>query len=171
MKTLRRFSRTLFFSHARITAAVILIAAAAAMAFVATSPPASAQPTARTHPLTPKFSNAVAFDISPAVRNLPVAKKPLAAPPLLREIRPELERGPRVQPKGRSGDNALQSAAWLSPLAIPTTSANFEGVSNQDNFNIFGFRVNPPDPVGDIGPNHYVEMVKDNKAGSAANKS
>jgi hypothetical protein len=32
-------------------------------------------------------------------------------------------------------------------------------LSNQDNFNVFGFRVNPPDPVGDVGPNHYVEMV------------
>ena len=24
---------------------------------------------------------------------------------------------------------------------------------------MFGFRVNPPDPVGDVGPNHYVEMI------------
>jgi len=32
-------------------------------------------------------------------------------------------------------------------------------VSNVDNFNLFGFRVNPPDPVGDVGPKHYVEMV------------
>jgi hypothetical protein len=24
---------------------------------------------------------------------------------------------------------------------------------------VFGFRVNPPDPVGDVGPNHYVEMI------------
>jgi len=32
-------------------------------------------------------------------------------------------------------------------------------MSNQDNFDVFGFRVNPPDPVGDVGPNHYVEMV------------
>ena len=37
--------------------------------------------------------------------------------------------------------------------------SNFEGLSNQDNFNVFGFRVNPPDPVGDVGPNHYVEMI------------
>src|SRR5438552_1776618 len=115
MKTLRRFTRNRFFSHARITAAVILIAAAAAMAFVAASPPASAQPTARTHPLTPKFSVAVAFDISPAVRNLPLAKKPLVTPSKLLEIRPE--RGPEVQSKGYSGDGALQP---FSPgLAIP----------------------------------------------------
>ncbi len=37
--------------------------------------------------------------------------------------------------------------------------ANFEGLSNQDNFNILGVRVNPPDPVGAVGPNHYVQMV------------
>ena len=35
MKTLRRFSRSRFFSHARITAAVILMSAAAAMPFLA----------------------------------------------------------------------------------------------------------------------------------------
>jgi hypothetical protein len=42
---------------------------------------------------------------------------------------------------------------------IPGPIANFEGLSNQDNFDVFGFRVNPPDPVGDVGPNHYVEMI------------
>src|SRR6266516_1250464 len=156
MKTLRRFTRNRFFSHARITAAVILISAAAAMAFVAASPPASAQPTARTQPLTPKFSPAVAFDISPAVRDLPRAAKPLTFPPdTILEVRPE--RGPVVQSKGYSGDAALQA---LSPaVAIPSPLANFEGLSNQANFDIFGFRVNPPDPNGEVGPNHYVEMI------------
>src|SRR6266567_1494371 len=156
MKTLRRFTRNRFFSHARITAAVILISAAAAMAFVAASPPASAQPTARTQPLTPKFSPAVAFDVSPAVRNLPRAARPLTFPPdTILEVRPE--RGPVIQSKGYSGDAALQA---LSPVvAIPSPLANFEGLSNQDNFNIFGFRVNPPDPNGEVGRNYYVEMI------------
>ena len=35
---------------------------------------------------------------------------------------------------------------------VSATIANFEGLSNQDNFNVFGFRVNPPDTVGDVGP-------------------
>ncbi len=62
-----------------------------------------------------------------------------------------------IQSKGYSGDAALQA---LSPaVAIPSPLANFEGLSNQDNFNIFGFRVNPPDPNGEVGPNHYVEMI------------
>jgi hypothetical protein len=157
MKTLRRFSRSHFFSHARITAAVILMSAAAAMLFMAASPPASAQPTARTHPLTPKFSKSVAFDISPALRDLPLAKKPLAAPFEFREVRPEREPRVHSKDKGHSGDKALQ--AGISALAAPATLANFEGLSNLDNFNIFGFRVNPPDPVGDVGPNHYVEII------------
>ena len=47
----------------------------------------------------------------------------------------------------------------MSTATIGSPIANFEGASSQDNFNLFGFRVNPPDPVGDVGPNHYVEMV------------
>src|SRR5713101_6857349 len=151
MKTLRRFSRTPFFSHARIMVAVILMLAAVAMLFVAASPPASAQPTARAHPLilTPKFSTAVAFDVSPALRDLVPAAKRFAPSSTVLEVRPE--RGPVVRSKGHSGDAALQA---LSPaVAIPSPLANFEGLSNQDNFNTFGFRVNPPDNNGEVGPN------------------
>src|SRR6266496_2710381 len=155
MKTLRRFTRNRFFSHARITAAVILISAAAAMLFVAASPPASAQPTARTQPLTPKFSAALAFDVSPALRDLVPSPKLFAPSSTVLEVRPE--RGPVVQSKGYSGDAALQTLS--AAVAIPSPLANFEGLSNQDNFNIFGFRVNPPDPNGEVGPNHYVEMI------------
>src|SRR6266516_6012735 len=130
MKTLRRFSQHRFFSHARIMAALILIVAAVAIAFVAASPPASAQPTARRQPLTPKFSAAVAFDVSPPLRSLPLAKKHVADPSKLFEIRPE--RGPRAQSKGyKSGDAALQ--ALSAAVAIPSPLANFEGLSNQDN--------------------------------------
>jgi hypothetical protein len=159
MKTLRRFTRNRFFSHARITAAVVLISAAAAMLFVAASPPASAQPTARTQPLTPKFSAAVAFDLSPALRDLrPTARA--FAPSFNLEIRPE--RGPEVKDKGYSGDGALQAfkqGRTAAALAIPAPLLTFEGLSNQDNLSIFGGRVNPPDPNGEVGPNHYVEMI------------
>jgi hypothetical protein len=64
---------------------------------------------------------------------------------------------PSVPRTGFRGDGAIQDQA--AALAIAAPIANFEGVSNQDNFNIFGGRVNPPDPVGDVGPNHYVEMI------------
>ena len=58
---------------------------------------------------------------------------------------------------GYSGDGALQSA--LPAATIPSTAQNFEGLSNENNFTIFGGRVNPPDPNGEVGPSNYVEMV------------
>ena len=114
-----------------------------------------------------KFFDSVASDVSPALRDLPKRNASQAvddpnAEPV--DIRPD--RGPSASDNGFSGDGAVSAAT--SPLAkaltvstpsLAGTLANFEGISNQDNFNIFGFRVNPPDPVGDVGPNHYVEMV------------
>jgi hypothetical protein len=68
------------------------------------------------------------------------------------------ERGPAVKDKGHGRDGALQSTG-VAAAAIGAPIANFEGLSNQDNFNLYGGRVNPPDPDGDIGPNHYVEIL------------
>jgi hypothetical protein len=110
----------------------------------------------------PMFSEAVAFDVSKAARDIaPMSGGGRLALPEggILDVRPE--RGPTVLDKGHSADGALgkSNAAAKSAAKKGDVFANFEGVSNQDNFNIFGFRVNPPDPVGDVGPNHYVEMV------------
>src|SRR6266487_2930319 len=156
MKTLRRITKNRAFTHVRILAAVLLVLTAVALVFLAVSPPATAQSTPRTQRLTPTFSKAVAFDVSPALSTLPLAKKFVADPSTLLEIRPE--RGPRAHSRGyKSGDAALQ--ALTAAVAIPSPLGNFEGLSNQDNLNIFGFRVNPPDPNGEVGPNNYVEMI------------
>jgi hypothetical protein len=121
---------------------------------------AHAAPAAATAPrLQPTFKNAAAFDVTAPLRDLArqapakVAARPL--PP---------ERGPTVVDRGFSGDGAVQataaqrlgaSAAAGAAAAIAAPSANFEGLANRDN----PFLVSPPDPVGDVGPNHYVEMV------------
>ena len=124
MKTLRRISKNRAFAHVRILAAVLLILAAAAIAFLAVSPPAVAQSTARTQPLTAKFSTAVAFDVSPALRSLPLAKTFVADPSKLLEIRPE--RGPMAHSKGlKRGDKALQ--AFSPTPTIPAPLLTFEG--------------------------------------------
>ena len=112
--------------------------------------------------LKPRFSTAVAFDKSAPLREMASSgrvNRPIA--PELKEIREERVLR-AVRDRGHTPDGALQGPAgsFLAPsLAIAGTSANFEGVSTQDNFNVFGFRVNPPDPIGDVGPNHYVEMI------------
>lgn len=88
------------------------------------------------------------------------------------EVRPD--RGPFLADNGFTGDGALEAdipeieASSETASAdrfghgfptIPGTKANFEGLSNEDNFAIYGGRVNPPDPVGDVGRKHYVEMI------------
>jgi hypothetical protein len=76
----------------------------------------------------------------------------------LQEVRPEY--GPIARNKGFSGDGAVQASPLsIAAVAIPNPLLTFEGLSNLDNFDLFGDRFNPPDPNGDVGPNHYVEMV------------
>jgi hypothetical protein len=108
-----------------------------------------------------KFTKAVAFDVSAPLRTMPSVVTPSTlTSTLLQEIRPE--RGPDVKDQGYSRDGALQVTSRRlqgAAPAIPAPLLTFEGVSNEDNFNLFGFRVAPPDPVGDVGPNHYVEMI------------
>ena len=110
----------------------------------------------------PIFSSAIAFDVSPAVRDLEqpaaIQKVQLGDEPI--DIRPD--RGPVSEDRGFSGDGAIQEARFAlenDTPTIPDPLENFEGLSNEDNRAAYGFRVAPPDPVGDVGPNHYVEMI------------
>ena len=146
----RRFRTESLFA-ATIGAAFLLGAAAAE----------GAGPAAK--PLTPKFSEAVAFDVSLPLHTL-ARQAPLRKIPYGKtqeeEIRPE--RGEPAKDTGYTGDGALQTNVGQprgAAPSIPGTTANFEGLSQQDNFDTFGFRVNPPDPNGAVGPNHYVEMI------------
>jgi hypothetical protein len=109
-------------------------------------------------PPKPKFSKAVAFDRSPAVRKIVRTSRMSALSlPVDREIRPE--RGPVPKFKRFSGDAAVQPslrAALTNAATIPTPLQSFDGLGNLDNPP--DLRFTPPDPVGAVGPNHYVEM-------------
>jgi hypothetical protein len=48
-------------------------------------------------------------------------------------------------------DNAVQDFAGTSSI-VPTQILNFDGIANRNS-------VLPPDTQGDVGPNHYVQMV------------
>src|SRR5438128_729848 len=107
-----------------------------------------------------KFTKAVAFDVSAPLRNMPSVVTPSTlTSTLLQEIRPE--RGPDVKDQGYSRDGALQTTSGRQGAApaIPAPLLTFEGLANADNLALYGFRVAPPDPVGDVGPNHYVEII------------
>jgi hypothetical protein len=147
--TLRRTRRRLWlFAAAAVPAAVV----AAICAGAASSEPAAITKAGPAKPhLVANVTKAAAFDVSRPLREL--AKS--AAPATFRGLPPE--RGPTLANVGHTTDGALQRT--LPAPSIPGTLANFEGLSNQDNFNTFGFRVNPPDPNGEVGPNNYVEMI------------
>jgi hypothetical protein len=116
--------------------------------------PAGSAPAAKP---APKFSEAVAYDVSPPLRALAKTARSSAR---ATDIRMSPEWGATVKDNGFSGDAAVQEAATATVAAtIGGTIANFEGLGQQDNFNVLARRVNPPDPVGDVGPHHYVEMI------------
>jgi hypothetical protein len=124
----------------------------------------TAQADRSTYQKGPKFTEAKAFDVSAPLSVLAQhAEPPSGLPPRSGH---DTDREPAVV--GSRSTRSLFGSSFAAEQgsgvqralsAIPAPSVNFEGLSNQDNFNVFGFRVNPPDPVGDVGPNHYVEMV------------
>jgi hypothetical protein len=128
-----------------------------AASYLFTATVASAQNAPYVPPIKPTFSEAVAFDVSPPLRTLS-----RVAPPFpyyrdgLFEIRPEWGREP--EDHGYSSDGAIQFSRPIRNL-VPSPLVNFEGLSNHDNFNVLGGRVNPPDPSGTVGPNHYIEEI------------
>jgi hypothetical protein len=139
--------RLRLFGAAAVTAALV----AAICAGAATK--SSAATTSRGTSQGPVFTWDAAHDTSPPLRDLAAGRIPGEGEDPANEV----EGGPLAEGEGYSPDGALQTA--MPPATIPSTQQNFEGLSNQDNFNIFGFRVNPPDPNGEVGPNNYVEMI------------
>src|SRR6185436_9803636 len=112
--------------------------------------------------IKPRWTSAVAFDKTAPLRDM-ITVAPRGIPPNEELIEMRTERMLRTVPsKTRTADGALQGPAGstLAPsVSIASPSLTFEGMSNQDNFNIFGGRVNPPDTIGDVGPNNYVQMI------------
>ncbi len=140
------------------------VALAAAVVTVIAASTTQAGPSPRA--TGPKFTEAKAFDVSKPLRELAKDAKPSkkGLPPASghdtdSELSAEASPASARLASGSSvaGSSAQQSVATLA--TIPAPLRTFEGISNQANFDLFGFRVNPPDPNGDVGPNHYVEMV------------
>src|SRR4026209_720413 len=76
----------------------------------------------------PKFSDNVAFDISPTLRELAAGR---ITAPLPEEDQGEIreEHGPEATGSGYSQDTAVQNST--PQVTIPNTATNFEGLSNR----------------------------------------
>ncbi len=89
------------------------------------------------------------FDISPPLRDIKPLR-PAAGMETGREVREGMEDEDRDKPLGpQDVDTLVQNRVGSGE--IPSPSISFDGPSNISS-------VSPPDPVGDVGPNHYVAM-------------
>ncbi len=89
--------------------------------------------------------SAVQFDVSPSLRTL----SPIPAKPTGQTEIPALPTGLEGALGPQDVDSLVQAAVGVGDMPTPVTS--FDGPPNNSN-------VSPPDPVGDVGPNHYVAM-------------
>lgn len=106
--------------------------------------------------LKPQVSNAAAFAESPKVSDL--ADKRRVFDP---SQNPEVKFGSgniidRVE-TGVHDTDASVSTPSASPM--PTPSVSFEGLINRNNGEIFNVVFLPSDSNGDVGPNHYFQVV------------
>ena len=144
-------ARQLAATVAGLTGAALVAAALAAPALATT-------PARTTDQARPVFTDNVAHDVSRPLSVL--ARAPRSLDPGSARL-PEERGAPGASAAALSERSSTDPVAQTNSAAstVGPTLANFEGLSNQDNFTVFGGRVNPPDPVGDVGPSHYVEMV------------
>ena len=132
----------------------VAVIAAICVGATRTGAASAAQPATPAAP-APTITWDAAHDLSPPLRDMAAGRIP---PDEIDDPGGEEDDGPISDPDGgHTNDGALQST--LPAPTIPNTQQNFEGLSNEDNFAIFGGRVNPPDPNGEVGPNNYIEMV------------
>jgi len=120
---------------------------------------------AATNALTPVVRQADRVDISPPLRDI----EPVTSPanftaggatreiPLRRRRRTGVTAAANTKEQAPFLDPAVQGFAPAPKTPAPTTA--FEGISNADNIAINRFPVIPPDTVGDVGANHYVQAV------------
>lgn len=96
--------------------------------------------------LQPEVRYASRTDTTSNLRDLPTNPPTnMAGRELPRKMLPN-----RIGSQGPAGPDPVQQEA--TGPSIPSTAANFEGISNVNG-------VLPPDTVGEVGPNHYVQMV------------
>ncbi|MFZ4522979.1 MAG: choice-of-anchor J domain-containing protein [Bacteroidales bacterium] len=99
--------------------------------------------------------SAVHADVSMPLRDMKQAQKPFWAK-WKRENETEVPNKFRSLPSEALPDSALQTDYHVgSKAAAIAPIINFNGITNASNTS----RVTPPDPAGDVGPNHYVQVV------------
>lgn len=96
-------------------------------------------------------AQAVQFDVSAPLRDIPINPPPAINAQDFFFTMPDDSGYEKGTFGPQSVDRSVQG--FLGPLTIPPPIQNFDAGSGG---------ANPPDPNGDVGPNHYVRMVNSN---------
>ncbi len=105
----------------------------------------------------PVAEQAVAFGVSEELRNLPPSEdKPTEGPTETKVVPLKIFRS-ELPDAAPTEDPVVQES--VESTLTPSPSLFFGALTSDDNAAAFGGRVMPPDTVGDVGPNHYVQMV------------
>src|SRR5947207_983605 len=138
----------------RRVAAALVVATVAMLVFAAGPALAGAGGSTGIGPLRPTIGTARAFDKSAPLRDMRMIPPGAGQQSWGSQAATDRSLVGRVANSKHQADGALQSGA--SPNAMPSPLFTFNGPSNLDNLRIFGGRVNPPDPNGDVGLHNYV---------------
>ena len=115
----------------------------------AAEPAASPLPIART---ASAFAvSGRASDLAPNQKQTPV---PGAAGFKVKDVPAAEPRSGPIKAGGTEG-----RPATLTPVPMPATSLSFDGLTNFDNIAAYNLVILPPDMIGDVGPDHYVQAV------------
>jgi subtilisin-like proprotein convertase family protein len=114
----------------------------------------------------PVSYQADAFGVTPPIRDLPefrVSQK-FVGEPVIRAGNNKVQVERTLPGWDKPTDDPLAAKsratdATNAPLAMPGPSLTFNGVLSNDLLTTFGTTSMPPDTVGDVGPNHYVQAT------------
>jgi hypothetical protein len=123
-----------------------------ALALLVGAPMSTAAQDPQAPQVGPEVRSAVKFDTSPALRTIkPDRAEQKQAKKGIAELKQHAV--PHAKSDSTKSDTAkVQSGNGVVTNAMPDFDQNFEGVGNVNG-------VLPPDTQGDVGPNHYVQMI------------
>lgn len=108
----------------------------------------------------PYIGRAIDFDISPPLAELarmgPSSKAAGRSRAIPNKQLPGVNRAARVVPDPLV---QTQDVGEIDVAVTPAPSSNFEGLSDDDNAAVINGRIVPPDTEGDVGLDHYVQMI------------
>lgn len=113
---------------------------------------------ARSENVSPQVGRAVAFGVSDELRNIVAAKANagIGSNPLpLRTVGADAD---RVASRD-AGHDVDRAPARFSAVPVPTPSLSVPGMANLDNAIVHSLLIIPPDMNGDVGPDHYFQVV------------